>query len=895
MDFLRTLSLRNKLILLALLPLAGLLFFTTGTILEKARTTREMANLEQIAAVAVKVGNLAHELQKERGMSAGFIGSKGQKFAEDLPTQRTNSDRRLEELIASLSILAADNQNPVLSHLHREIPALFSGMAVKRQGVDALHLSTPEVITHYSAIVGKLLALSGRAAQLGNDHEVARLASAYSAFLQAKEQAGLERALLANAFAADHFEADILVRYLSHAAAQETYLTVFLGLASEKQKQFFQQHLVGQDVEAVRHMKDFAREHMHAASLNQDAALWFKAASGRINLLKEVENQLAEELIALARAHRQDSEARMWTYIAFTVLATLATLFMAYALIHAIRAQLGGEPGKAVELAHNIADGRLDNVITLAAHDTTSLFATMQRMQAQILASISEARQRAEENQRIRIALDNVSTGVIIADNERKIIYVNKSLLKTFNEAEHDIGKALPGFQAHALLGAQIDHFHKNPAHQAQLLANFTSTHTASLQIGGRDMVVRANPVINEHGERLGSVAEWTDRTAEVAVENEVARLVRAAAAGDFSQRLSTSGKTGFHLHLAEGFNQLIETSERGIGEVARVLDALAAGNLETRMQGHYEGHFANLRDAVNATMSRLADIIAQIRTATEAITQASREIAAGNSDLSARTENQATSLEETASSMAGLTLTVKKNADHARQADQLAHGASGIALRGGTDVHEVVQTMAAIAESSKHIADIIGVIDSIAFQTNILALNAAVEAARAGEQGRGFAVVASEVRNLAGRSAAAAKEIRTLIQDSRNKVNAGHQLVSKAGATMEEIVQAVKHVTDIMGEISADSVAQSEGIAQINQAINQMDEMTQQNAALVEESAAAAESLQTQAENLSRSVATFSGRHLTIPHSRTEHRASISHNESGRGFTPALPLVNAP
>ena len=243
---------------------------------------------------------------------------------------------------------------------------------------------------------------------------------------------------------------------------------------------------------------------------------------------------------------------------------------------------------------------------------------------------------------------------------------------------------------------------------------------------------------------------------------------------------------------------------------------------------------------------------------ATDTINTASHEIAAGNSDLSQRTEEQASSLEETAASMEELTSTVKLNAENAKQANQLAIGSSDVASKGGEVINQVIVTMESINESSRKIVDIISVIDGIAFQTNILALNAAVEAARAGEQGRGFAVVAGEVRNLAQRSAAAAKEIKVLIDDSVEKVDGGSKLVDQAGQTMGEISASIKRVTDIMSEITAASMEQSAGIEQVNQAITQMDEVTQQNAALVEEAAAAAEAMEKQAHNLAVSVGAF-------------------------------------
>jgi methyl-accepting chemotaxis protein len=284
----------------------------------------------------------------------------------------------------------------------------------------------------------------------------------------------------------------------------------------------------------------------------------------------------------------------------------------------------------------------------------------------------------------------------------------------------------------------------------------------------------------------------------------------------------------------------------------------VADGDLTSHIEVKTKDETGQLLQALRDMNTSLVGIVGEVRHTTDSITTAAKEIAAGNGDLSQRTEEQASSLEETASSMEELTSTVKQNAENARQANQLAANASDIAVKGGQAVGEVIETMASISTSSKKIVDIISVIESIAFQTNILALNAAVEAARAGEQGRGFAVVASEVRNLAQRSAAAAKEIKSLIDDSVEKVGAGSRQVDQAGATMEEIVSAVKRVTDIMSEIAAASNEQSAGIEQVNQAIIQMDEVTQQNAALVEQAAAAAEAMQEQAATLMEAVGIF-------------------------------------
>ncbi|MBX3617626.1 methyl-accepting chemotaxis protein [Nitrosomonas sp.] len=318
------------------------------------------------------------------------------------------------------------------------------------------------------------------------------------------------------------------------------------------------------------------------------------------------------------------------------------------------------------------------------------------------------------------------------------------------------------------------------------------------------------------------------------------------------------------------------------LNEAIDIAHRVASGDLTSNIVvGSTKSSTGRLLQALKEMNDSLIDLVGKVRSSTDQITTASGEIASGNMDLSQRTEEQASSLEETASSMEELTSTVKQNADNARQANQLAAGASEVAVKGGTVVGQVVHTMKSINESSHKIVDIISVIDGIAFQTNILALNAAVEAARAGEQGRGFAVVATEVRTLAQRSAAAAKEIKELISDSVAKVDEGTRLVDEAGTTMDEIVSAVKRVTDIMSEISAASQEQSSGIEQVNQAVTQMDEVTQQNAALVEESAAAAESMQEQAQSLSQAVSIFklSGGHgsAVTPVKRNNRPAAVA------------------
>ncbi len=590
------------------------------------------------------------------------------------------------------------------------------------------------------------------------------------------------------------------------------------------------------------------------------------------------------------------AEAERYSRIqALTVIAMLIAMVLAAVLGWLLARSISRPIELITSTFREISAGHYNNLFDFNRNDEIGkVLQAMQSMQIKLGCDVAEANRVAEENLRIKIGLDNVATNVMIADDEHKIIYMNKSVHEMFAVAESDIRKDMPQFSRQGLLGANIDLFHKNPAHQREMLARLTGTHRATVRLGGRTFALTVTPVINERGQRLGSAVEWLDRTSEVAIEDEVADIVVAAANGDFSKRVGEVGKTGFFLKLAGDLNTLLDTSQRGLEDVARVLGAMAEGDLTKNISAEYAGTFGQLKEDTNATVARLQEIVGQIKEATDAINTAAKEIASGNQDLSSRTEEQASSLEETASSMEQLTSTVKQNADNAKQANELASNAQLVAVKGGDVVGQVVDTMSAIHHSSSKIADIIGVIDGIAFQTNILALNAAVEAARAGEQGRGFAVVATEVRNLAQRSAAAAKEIKGLISDSVEKVEAGNKLVDQAGKTMEEVVTSIKRVAKIMSDISDASREQSSGIEQVSLAVSQMDEVTQQNAALVEEAAAAAESLEEQAHNLASAVSVFKvGGEVALAKSKVRGAPELNtadRNRLGRKNAPLLP-----
>ena len=498
--------------------------------------------------------------------------------------------------------------------------------------------------------------------------------------------------------------------------------------------------------------------------------------------------------------------------------------------------------------------------VVAAATAAAIFLVTISRRQHGVDAE-SEAGEAQQTKARLALlesAVANLDANVMMADNDGKIILVNRSIHRMFREAQSDLRRWLPDFDADKLLGENFDRFHKDRNHQRNLIAHLSASHRGRAETAGRVFDVVANPLFDADGKRMGVVIEWQDMTERLRTEREVMQAIVETFESGLGKRIDLSGKTGFVKTLSETVNASAEQVLHMVTDISASLDAMAKGDLTRKLGTEYPGLFGTLATNTNAVTEQIGGVVRKLADLSTTVREAADEISVGSQDLAQRTESQAANLEETAASMHEVTTTVKQNAENAQAANQFTGNARDIAEKGGAVTTEAVTAMSEIEGSAQKIGDIVGLIDEIAFQTNLLALNASVEAARAGEAGKGFAVVAQEVRALAQRSANASKDIKSLIQASNSQVRKGVQLVNQAGATLGDIVAAIKKVADIVSEIAAASSEQSGGLEDVNRAVSSMDEMTQRNGALVEQTTAAAQSLASQAQALAGMVAYF-------------------------------------
>jgi methyl-accepting chemotaxis protein len=791
MNFLRKMHLRQKFaLLIAAMALPTVLL--TGFYLTQSNGTVHKAHNELDGARYMQsVGSLLARVTYHRTVADALLGGDTSGRAEDA---------RLEGYI--------ENQIEQLNALDAELGPRFGSTAAwhqvtgqwKKIKAGAGTMTPEDNLAAHDALINDITSLMARVSK-ASDMDLD--SDAFTDDLIMAATRNVAQAVIAFSNVNQHSMEVAVKGYLG--GDDRTAIQIYLGEIQQNLDAIGQQlasqpdmrpvlQAAAQQMAGYRHMVSVRM--LTAQKINVTPAEVYAAGPPVVRALQALsDSSYARMETALTQRAAVEETTRDVT-IAVAAIALVIALLISWTIANSLRGSLG----RAVAVFQEIANGRYNNDIPVAGADEAGqVLAGLSIMQEKLRLQIETERAAAAENARIRQALDRVSTSVILADAAQTIIYINGIGAEMFARTQSQISRTLPGFSAARLLGSSLDVLAADPAQQHHLLQQMTGSHVQDVKFGDCTFRIVVSAVVARDGQRIGTVMEWTERTPEVAVESQMQSMLQAVLAGDLTRRLSLDGKSGFFEVLTRSVNQLADN---------------------------------------------MAEIVATVKLAARDVYRGAEGISQGNVNLSQRTLEQSSSLEATAASVERITSTVHQNAESAARASTLATSASDQAENGGGVVTQAVRAMADINDASRRIADIIGVIDEIAFQTNLLALNAAVEAARAGDHGRGFAVVASEVRNLAGRSATAAREIKALIQDSVRKVNDGSELVTRSGETLGQIVASIKTVSALVAEIAAASREQSQGIEQINKAVLQMDQFTQTNGSLVAQATAASQTM---------------------------------------------------